>query len=77
MDVGALYREHHQELFRYLVKLTGDETTARDAVQHAFLRMLEKDPADVAPRAWLYRVATNAAMDWTRGERRRGRGVGR
>lgn len=73
MDVGALFREHHQELFRYLVRLTGDETTARDAVQHAFMRMLEKPPADVAPRAWLYRVATNVAMDWTRGERRRAR----
>lgn len=73
LDVGALFREHHEPLFRYLVRLGGDEFLARDAVQHAFLRMLERPPTDGNPKAWLYAVATNAIRDWARTSRRRER----
>jgi RNA polymerase sigma-70 factor (ECF subfamily) len=69
-DAAALFREHHGSLFRYLVRLTADEDLARDAVQHAFLKLLEHSPDDTNPRAWLYRVATNAVRDWGRAERR-------
>lgn len=70
LDVGALFREHNDELYRYLVRLTDDETLARDAVQHAFLRLLETPPDDDNVRAWLYRVATNVVRDWGRNEQR-------
>jgi RNA polymerase sigma factor (sigma-70 family) len=73
LDVGALFSEHNESLFRYLVRLGGDETAARDAVQHAFLRMLERPPSDESPKAWLYTVATNALRDWARTDRRRER----
>lgn len=75
-DAGALFREHHESLFRYLVRLGGDESVARDAVQHAFLRMLERPPSTENPKAWLYTVATNAVREWARTNRRRERILG-
>ena len=78
LDPGALFVQHHEDLFAYLVRLTGgDEATARDAVQHAFLRLLERPPAPNNLRAWLYTVATNAVREWTRKEVRRAELVGR
>jgi len=71
LDVGGLFREHHAGLHRYLVRLTDDEATAKDAVQFAFTRMLERPPTDANPRAWLYRVATNVVREWGRSEGRR------
>lgn len=73
LDAEALFREHHAALFRYLVRLTaGDEAMAKDAVQQAFLRLLETPPEDDSNvRAWLYTVATNAVRGWTHGSRRR------
>jgi RNA polymerase sigma-70 factor (ECF subfamily) len=71
LDVETLFREHNVLLFRYLVRLSGDEAMAKDAVQHAFLRMLEQQPDGAHPRAWLYTVATNAVRDWTSRDRRR------
>lgn len=72
IDAEALFREHHVPLYRYLLRLTGgDEALARDAVQHAFTRLLERRPDDHKLRAWLYRVATNAVRDWRSMERRR------
>lgn len=72
LDPEALFREHHLALYRYLVRLTGDEATAKDAVQHTFLRLMERPPVDENPSAWLYTVATNAVRDWARREQRRG-----
>lgn len=71
LDVDRLFRLHHLEVFRYLVRLSGDETLAADGVQHAFLRLLEAPPEPRHVRAWLFRVATNWIRDRTRSERRR------
>ncbi|HZD06180.1 MAG TPA: RNA polymerase sigma factor, partial [Longimicrobiales bacterium] len=71
LDVDRLFRLHHVELFRYLVRFTGDETLAADGVQHAFLRLMEVPPEPRQVRAWLYRVATNWIRDHARAERRR------
>lgn len=72
VDVGALFRAHNLALFRYLVRVTGgDEAVATDAVQHAFLKLLEcKEELD-DPRAWLYHVATTAVVGWSSHARRR------
>lgn len=62
LDVAALFREHNLALFRYLLRVTdGDEAASRDAVQHAFVTLLERWDEITNPRAWLYRVATTAA----------------
>lgn len=70
LDADALFRRHHLPLFRYLVRLSGDESAARDAVQFAFLKLLESPPAPHNVRAWIYRVATNALREAKRTEHR-------
>src|SRR5690606_30601655 len=55
MDVGRLFEAHHEALYRYLYRLTGDPELAADAVQEAFTRMIARRPRDENPRAWLYR----------------------
>lgn len=72
LDPEGLFREHHAALYRYLVRVCGgDEETAKDAVQHAFLTLLERPPEERNVRAWLYTVATNAAREWKGRSRRR------
>lgn len=71
-DVERAFREHNESLYRYVLRMTrGDEATARDAVQHAFLRLMERPPAHDNVKAWLYQVATRAVFDWSSSERRR------
>lgn len=43
---------------------------AEEAVQDAFVKLLKKPPQDENVRAWLYRVATNAARDGADRQRR-------
>ena len=71
MDLAALFAEHHEPLFRYLARLTGDPDSAADAAQEAFIKLLEKPPAPGHTRAWLYRVGTNAALEAARTRSRR------
>ena len=66
MDIEHLYREHSVSLFRYALRLTGDADRAADIVQTAFMRLVERPPRDEQIRAWLFRVATNAAFDQKR-----------
>lgn|SRR5690554_1572284 len=73
MDVARLYEAHHAALQRYLIRLTGDPELAADAVQEAFARMVERPPRDEHPRAWLFRVATRAALEVARTAGRRQR----
>lgn len=74
MDHRDLFDAHHEELRRYLIRLTGDVAVAEDASQEAFVRLVEDFPEDGDdPRAWLFTVATNAARDALRTRSRRGR----
>jgi RNA polymerase sigma-70 factor (ECF subfamily) len=61
-DVPGLFLEHYDQLFRYLLWLTGDADLADDAAQEAFVKLVEKPPAPYATRAWLYTVGENAAL---------------
>jgi RNA polymerase sigma factor (sigma-70 family) len=70
-DVEGLFREHHEPLFRYMVRFTGDAELAADATQEAFARMIESDPEYRHPKAWLYKVATNYARERARTRKRR------
>jgi len=68
-----LYRLHARPLWAYLYRLTGNAADADDLLQEAFCRMLATRLAtrdDDQLRAYLFRVATNAATDlWRRGGR--------
>lgn len=63
---GELFEAYRQPMFAYLYRLLGDLGSAEDAVQDVFLRAYEALPRlapDANRRAWLYRIATNAARD--------------
>jgi RNA polymerase sigma-70 factor (ECF subfamily) len=68
-----LYRAHGRPLWAYLYRLTGSASDADDLVQEAYCRLLATPMAtreDASLRAYLFRIATNAATDlWRRGGR--------
>jgi RNA polymerase sigma factor (sigma-70 family) len=68
--VVAAWRDHHEEVFAFLVRTTRDHAVAEDLLQEAFLRLTREVRAGRTPdntRAWLYRVAGNLAV--SRGRR--------
>jgi RNA polymerase sigma-70 factor (ECF subfamily) len=68
-----LFENHHDALYRYLVRLSGDPDAAADAAQEAFMRLIERPPSAGASRAWLFTVATNYVLETRRTATRRGR----
>jgi RNA polymerase sigma factor (sigma-70 family) len=70
--VLAAVERFEQPLLRYAVRLVGELDAARDAVQHAFLRLCECEPSELEGRVgpWLFRVCRNKAMDRLRARRR-------
>lgn len=63
-----LYQRHQKELLRHLYKIVLCEHTAEDLVQETFLRIagIECERRLDQPRAFLYRTATNLALDHLR-----------
>ena len=56
----ALVTENENRLYRAALAILGDPHEAEDAVQDAFVKFLEKAPADLrSPSAWLMRVLVN------------------
>lgn len=70
----GLVRDYHRRVFNFIYRIVGDEATAEDLTQEAYLRAYRGLP-DLPPgshhRAWLFRIATNAALDELRRRRRR------
>ena len=70
MDVDTAYREYHEELIRYLVRLTGDRTVAEDLAQETFARLVGSQVKDKrSVRGWLYTVARNLVRERIRTRR--------
>lgn len=64
----AIYREFYARIQRYLARLVGF-AEAEDLVQEVFLkisRSLDSFRGESAVSTWVYRIATNAAMDRVR-----------
>lgn len=62
--------QHERALTRYACRLLGgDLASARDVVQHAFLKLCQQDHVELQDRVapWLYRVCRNRAIDLMRG----------
>lgn len=61
-----IYQEHASALFRFLIRLTGNETETRDLLQEIFVR-LAKSPEILkgvgAPRSYLFRLAHRLVID--------------
>ncbi|MFQ5680314.1 MAG: RNA polymerase sigma factor [Gemmatimonadota bacterium] len=65
---------HGPELERHLRRMLRDDAAAEDLLQEVWVKAHRGAPGDGPdsnPRAWLYRVATNAALDRLARERRR------
>ena len=73
MDAAQLFEENYEALCRYLIRFTGDADAAADAAQEAFVRLLDRKPRAESPRAWLFTVATNVALEAQRTRSRRWR----
>lgn len=74
LDVEELYCRYGQELYRYVVAVTGDREAARDILQETMLAVwLERDlfRGDCSARTWVYRIARNKVADYFRNRRRR------
>jgi RNA polymerase sigma factor (sigma-70 family) len=72
--VLAALDQFELRLLRYALRLLGDESSARDAVQHAFLRLCSESPEEherpLAP--WLFAVVRNRTIDLLRDRGRAG-----
>lgn len=70
--VLGLVQQYESRLTRFAARITGDEETARDVVQHAFLRLCDRPPDSSCRRIdqWLFTVCRNRAVDLLRSRRR-------
>jgi RNA polymerase sigma-70 factor (ECF subfamily) len=65
----ALYEAHRGEIFAFLIRMTRDPDAAEDVLQETFIRLIREARGGrmpEAPRAWLYRVASNEAISRSR-----------
>lgn len=70
---GHLFEQHHVEVFAYLARMLNDREWAQDLAQETFVqayRSRDQLAALQNPRAWLYRVATNLALNALKRKRR-------
>jgi RNA polymerase sigma-70 factor, ECF subfamily len=76
MDEGrfeAFYRRTAGGLWSYLYRMTGDAAVADDLLQKAFFRFLRANPVlatEDHQRRWMFRTATNLALDHFRETKR-------
>jgi RNA polymerase sigma-70 factor (ECF subfamily) len=74
LDFASLYRSSRDDVYAYAAGLLRDRAAAEDVTAAAFERAYRKrarfDPRKGSPRAWLFGIARNAALDELR---RRGR----
>ncbi len=69
--VHALFEQLHAPVFRYILRKTRDSGQAEDITQETFLRLLRhlrEDRLLDNPKAWLFTVANNLAIDAGRDE---------
>lgn len=71
--LAQLFEQLHQPLLNYLYHMLGHRQSAEDVAQDAFMRAFERldqlgPPWDF--KSWLYRIASNLAVDHLRSEKR-------
>jgi RNA polymerase sigma factor (sigma-70 family) len=73
-DFDALYRESRDDVFAYAATLLRDSAAAEDVTASAFERAYRKrsrfDARRGSPRAWLFGIVRNAALDELRRRKR-------
>ena len=70
--VLSVVDEYEGRLTRFAARMLGDEESARDVVQHAFLRLCDQSPGELHDRVapWLFTVCRNRAVDLLRARER-------
>jgi RNA polymerase sigma-70 factor (ECF subfamily) len=69
----SFYRRTAGNLWSYLYRMTGDAAAADDLLQKAFFRFLRANPTlatEEHQRRWIFRTATNLALDHFRETKR-------
>lgn len=67
--LGELVTRYRQEIFDLCARVSGSRTEAEDLAQETFIRAYENLSGyrgDAAPRSWLYRIAINRSITFTR-----------
>ena len=74
LDFDALYRESRDDVFAYAATLLRDGAAAEDVTASSFERAYKKrsrfDARRGSPRAWLFGIVRNAALDELRRRKR-------
>ena len=74
LDFEALYRAARDDVFAYTATLLRDSAAAEDVTAQAFERAYQRrsrfDARRGSPRAWLFGIARNAALDELRRRKR-------
>jgi RNA polymerase sigma-70 factor (ECF subfamily) len=72
LTFGQLLERHERELFAYALRLSGQRADAEDLYQDTFLAAFRAwpPPRRGNERAWLYKIATNRAIDRERKAKR-------
>lgn len=69
-----LWHRYRDRVYRYLLRLVGQQQTAEDLTQETFLQIIRDLRRNGVPgtheAAWVMRIATNRAMDHFRRQRR-------
>jgi RNA polymerase sigma factor (sigma-70 family) len=71
-DFDRLYAEFEAPIFNYVLRMVGDRDRAADITQDTFIkayRKLDSLTDENSTRSWLYRIATNTAIDEMRRRR--------
>src|SRR5919201_5021793 len=79
-EFAAVAEQHLDEVYAYLVYLTGDRATAEDLAAETFEKALRSwkqfDPRRASAKTWLCQIARSRALDHFRAEARRRRREG-
>lgn len=70
-EIEELYRRHGPALLLFAISIVGERSSAQDAVQQVFVRLLERGLGDIVDaKAYLYRCVRNAALNLTKTQQR-------
>lgn len=66
-DFEKIYRKHFSDVYRYLLKLSGDELTAEEITSETFLKAIKSIDSfrgDCEIRVWLCQIAKNCYFSY-------------